>query len=53
MSIKTIISKGRKFDSAVGRTVVEQAKEIAQDIWTSFSSVYSESNVKEYNANGQ
>jgi len=36
MSIKTIVAKGRKFDSAIGRTVVEQAQEIAKDVWDTF-----------------
>ena len=36
MSIKSIVSKGRKFDAAIGRTVVEQAQDIADDIWNTF-----------------
>lgn len=36
MSISTIVSMGRKFDSAVNATVVERAVEIAQDIWNTF-----------------
>lgn len=36
MSLETIITKGRGFDSAIAETVVNKAMELAQDIWDTY-----------------
>lgn len=36
MSIQSIIAKGKKFDKAVGKTVVEQGYDIASEIWNTY-----------------
>ena len=36
MSIKTIVAKGRKFNSAVAKTVTSLAIELGEDIWNTF-----------------
>jgi len=36
MSMKSIITKGRAFDKAVGKTVVESARDVALEIWNTY-----------------